>query len=383
MTYSGGLLGEWDALRRGVREALHLSARAIASAERELVVQEFEQALDVLILALRAEARLSAVGFWATAYELFNYLSSYIHTHIATDIEHSNVPRVIVIAGPPRTGTTYLHRLLASLQGYAAPTLMDLRSTLAFGRAGPVSRAVIRAQVGAVRTLGKRVDQLHPIHAGLAEECTFALQHSLRSPGFAMLYRAPSYVEWLSHGHLLEGYKYLSRFYRALNGKRRDSTWVLKSPAHIFGLAELLQFFPDAKVIVTRREIVSSTVSTLELAEALRRTFSKDVDPTELAEELIPRLYDGHRALSYTLAKLPPSQKCILDYDELAREPLCAIDRLAAELELDLTELQRASLPVANGALPHRPRTTRKSAEYYGTSADQIARWFEGSEFRG
>ena len=97
--------------------------RLIAEARRETGLHNFDappidEALERLTRALRTEARLNAAGVYLWHARLLNTLvtrlraNAWFHRH--PEILDEQLPPPVVILGLARTGTTLLHRLLAS-----------------------------------------------------------------------------------------------------------------------------------------------------------------------------------------------------------------------------------------------------------------------------
>ena len=80
----------------------------------------------------------------------------------------------------------------------------------------------------------------HPIEAGAPEECIEFTSQVFRSPRFNDVYRAPSYRAWLDASGYDEGYQFLGRFLRHLQGPgATPRRWILKSPEHVFSFDAL------------------------------------------------------------------------------------------------------------------------------------------------
>src|SRR5215469_586570 len=77
----------------------------------------FEEALEIFLGACRDEAELSLFGRLATPWDAVRFLSNLLRLSAeevrAPDILDQPIERPIFIAGLPRSGTTFLHSLLA------------------------------------------------------------------------------------------------------------------------------------------------------------------------------------------------------------------------------------------------------------------------------
>ena len=94
---------------------------------------------------------------------------------------------------------------------------------------------MVQLQLGIFNQLSPGIRNLHPIEADAPEERIEFTNQVFHSPRFDDVYRAPSYRAWLDASGHEEGYRFLARFLRHLQG-RGDAPrrWILKSPKHRF-----------------------------------------------------------------------------------------------------------------------------------------------------
>ena len=107
----------------------------IATARRRTGLQEFGETpfMDPLLRFLRAcfeEAELSLVGRFATRWDIVRFLSNLLLLHEeekkAPAILDQAIARPIFVSGLPRSGTTFLHSLLAEDPANLVPQVWQL-----------------------------------------------------------------------------------------------------------------------------------------------------------------------------------------------------------------------------------------------------------------
>ena len=141
----------------------------IAVARRRTGLQEFGETpfMDPLLRFLRAcfeEAELSLVGRIATRWDVVRFLSNLLllreEERKAPAILDQAITRPIFVSGLPRSGTTFLHSLLAEDPANLVPQVWQLIHPYVDRKGGHRPDMVIR-RVGeataAVRPLGSRV----------------------------------------------------------------------------------------------------------------------------------------------------------------------------------------------------------------------------------
>jgi hypothetical protein len=98
----------------------------------------------------------------------------------------------IFIAGLPRSGTTFLHGLLAEDPGNRAPRIWEAilppypkHRAAEFG----AGRRMVQLQLGIFNRLSPGIRSLHPIEADAPKECIEFTSQVFRSPRFDDVYR--------------------------------------------------------------------------------------------------------------------------------------------------------------------------------------------------
>ena len=114
---------------------------------------------------------------------------------------------------------------------------------------------------------------------------------------------------------------------------------MLKAPAHLFGLEAMLAAYPDAGIVLTHRAPLEVVGSLASLTVALRSTFSDDVDPIAVGEEMTER---WSRALFGALelrdtGRIPSAQVADVLYPDLMRDPIGVVRAIYTRFDTELT----------------------------------------------
>jgi Sulfotransferase family len=255
----------------------------------------FEHPLRLLLEACRTEAQLSLFGGaairWDTVRFLVNLLLLRAEEKRAPEILDQPIVRPLVIAGLPRSGTTFLHSLLIEDDTNIVPRVWQLIHPYPSPRErkrGMADRRQHRVarQLRMFRLLAPRFRRLHPIEASSPQECSEITAHVFASLRFDTTYRVPSYRRWLDAAGHLDAYRFHKRFLQHLQYQRgAPANWVLKCPDHIFALDALHRVYPDVDLVLVHRDPVAVLASVARLTEVLRRPFSRRVDRIEVGRE--------------------------------------------------------------------------------------------------
>lgn len=198
----------------------------------------------------------------------------------------------VVIVGLPRTGTTMLHRTMASDQRFYTPIWFETRfpsPPLDWDFAGEDPRlATARAEIEAMLEANPDLAAMHPLDAEAPDEEIMLLEQSFYSAVPEAFCNVPDYANWVDGHDNTPGYEYLYKVLQFLQWqkKRRGQVaerWLLKAPHHIHHLDLLINTFPGVKVVQTHRDPLETIPSFTSLNYALWKLNTDDPDPLAVA----------------------------------------------------------------------------------------------------
>jgi hypothetical protein len=333
--------------------SLHVAA-ILAEAQRRTGQGDFGdpaflEPLERLLHSLREEALLNAAGramqFERNVGLLVNRLRTEEHYRRHPEIEAERIERPLVIVGLARTGTTMLHRMLASDPRWLALLWYESRNPAPFpnGERAAVDPRITDAEAEVAAMLAGSPDLIaaHPMDAHAPDEEIMLVEHAFTSWNPEAFCRVPGYSAYLETIDLTPGYRYLLRLLRFLQWQkqRRGETatrWVLKAPYHLGSLDVLFDVFPDARIVMTHRDPVQTVPSLASLVRTLHVLGSDTVDPLEIGAHWAGK---WSRALERAIAARASREERFLDvyYGELVADPMAQVRRIYAHAGLDLT----------------------------------------------
>lgn len=366
-----GRLGVFD--RRLTAESLMDTARR-RSGLRNFGDESFREPLERLLISVREEARLTALGSLITHGRLLAALECRLRVEELyarhPEIQDEALTAPIVIAGLQRTGTTLLHRLLAAhpdLRWLAAwealspaPQLnrVDTIRRSALSGPDPRIRQAKLAERG-LRYLAPEFFAIHPVEASAPEEEVLLLDYSFRSTVPEATLRVPSYARWLEQADPLPAYRYLERLLKLLSWQAPAKRWVLKTPHHLEWLDALLGVFPDAKVIQTHRDPTKTLASFCSMIWHGRAVFSDSVDALEVGREWSRKTHHMvTRGMASRQQRGDEAERFLdVQYSDLMRDPAREVERIfeftglpvSLETQAALKQAQRKNKQHAHG----------------------------------
>ena len=283
-------------LRRPLAAEELLGIARKRSGLRDFGDMSFIDPLRRLLTAVKDEASLSLIGRVATRWDAVRFLSNLLKFH---DVEMrepavgaQQVRQPIFITGLPRTGTTFLHRLLMEDPDNRAPTVWQTIYPYPDQRVDRRPARVAR-QLRAFERLAPEFRALHPLDATSPQECSEITAHVFQSLRFDTTHRIPSYRRWLDATGHLAAYRFHRRFLQHLQHQNPGGRWVVKCPDHVFALDEIRTVYPDARMVFVHRDPVKVLLSVAKLTEVVRRPFTRRLDPKEIGQQESRRWLEG------------------------------------------------------------------------------------------
>jgi hypothetical protein len=381
----GGLLRAWHVRWPDVEPASMMAAARRRTGLPDFGDELFREGLDVLVADF--ERNPAVHGFGRHFFReycvglLCNRLR--IQDELTRDPEILDVPveRPLVIAGLPRSGTTLLHRLMSedpagrtmlfweSFEPAPAPREETYRTDPRIGRAQKTIDLIYR--------LAPRVPVAHYSAAEDPEEDNSLFAHEFRAGFLGFMFDVPDYMSWLNAQDRVPGYRALRRQLQLLSRHIRRAYWVLKAPAHLFGLDALLTVFPDANIVLTHRDPERVIPSVASLAAGFRSLVADPIDLRRLGTEFLEAMAQGPEQAMKARASADPARFFDVRYEALVADPIGTVREICANFGYDFTPEYEAR---ARRYLAHNPQhkhgVHRYSLADFGLDAAAVDRRF-------
>eukprot|EP01031_Cornospumella_fuschlensis_P031477 gene31477-38045_t len=259
----------------------------------------------------------------------------------------------VFVMGLPRTGTTFLHRLLSLDPKVRSPLLWELLAPVPavsknasdeeLRKDNDKRRKFIRKLIADRQSFGdKALQHIHEIGADLPEECIMALTDEL-PVHMSCLYSV--YLNWeklFSETPEIDGdcvtaaYAYYKQVLQILSyqiGEAKDPRrWMLKCPIHLYYTKEIARIFPDARLIWTHRHPVSAVPSLCSLVKSLSQVYyeNESRDDALLGKKVrdLSAKYLLQCVDDIEKSKLPCSH---IHYEELTTNPIGVVKSIYKE----------------------------------------------------
>jgi Sulfotransferase family len=349
----------------------------LAQARRDSGLTHFDEPdvhepLERLTRALREEAQLTEIGVQTWHGRLLNTLVTRLRAREwferHPEILAEELPPPVVILGLARTGTTLLHRLLATDARFYAAAWWEVRFPVPISGAdigGAQRIPAAKAEVAGILAAMPELAAIHPWDALGADEDIMLIDQTLLSTTAESLACVPSYREWIHGRDLRPAYAYLVKLMKFLQwqkkqrGQRADY-WVLKTPMHLGYVEVIAELMPGAVFVQTHRDPLATMPSFASFVHMLWAMGSNAADAHEAARQWSQTLEQHLNHCLQQRARLP-NQFIDVDFRETVGEPQRVIERIYRRIGMPLTEAARADV---NAYMATHPREGRPKHEY-------------------
>jgi hypothetical protein len=279
----------------------------------------WREALDVYVPSLERDAGLHLLGRIHLRDVVRRALLDRLHLQRLRPGLRPLARPPLVVCGLPRSGTTFLHRMLCEAEQTRALPLWELMEPI---RPPGPDRRLARAnrRMSRLRALTPMdLDAIHLMRPELPDECSFLLKSALRS---AMLWQAPAlgWLDWHLSTPATSAYRDWRDWLALLQVP--DRRFVLKDPFHVACLPELFAAVPDAMVVRTHRDPLETLPSYHKLTLNMHAVLCERLD--------VPAIVEANTRWQVALAEaavrvepnVPQSRVLDVDYRRLLADPV-------------------------------------------------------------
>jgi hypothetical protein len=398
---------EWVA--RLNEEGEHLNIRSIvpldeasllAEACRNTGLDDFgdDRWLDhfrVLIDAIENEAKLNFCGRILTRSDLLIYLEARLQITDCyrqhPEIEDEVITQPVFIVGSGRSGTTIFHEALSQDEQFRVVKRWE-----AMFPCPPPEEATYLTdprieKAHQLITLPERIapewKTMHAQAGDLPVECIEFLYLTFLSEVYYCAFQIPSYVDYFRKQDIRETFEWHKRILKLLQWKYKKPHWLLKGPTHMPVLPQLLETYPDARLIFMHRDQVTTTDSVVNVQGTIYWWRTDDPWSGNMLDDIM--MIDGRVKLWDRIigwmedGTIPRGQFTNVIYQEFSADPMKAIRGAYEEIGLTMTPEAAERIEAYLDAKPkgvfgkHVYKTAGDGANSAAEERKALARYYE------
>ena len=291
------------------------------------------------------------------------------------------------IVGLPRTGSTVVHRLLASSPRLTALWWWETAFPLPFAHEAPDDPAP-RQEAGRQLVdwlLGEWPDfeSIDPMDSEAINEEVVLLDRTFLSTTYDSMMPVHAYGHWQAEQDQAPAFRDLYRFMQAIQHQRvargePRRPWVFKTPHHLLGgIGGLLTVWPGVRLVMTHRHVGEVVPSYCSMCCSLSINSSSAYRKQDEGAHWSSRFRNGLERFEQMRETLPAGQVIDVRYEDTVSDPVGTAERVMAALGLGFDAADRAAMEACVEANRREGRPRHKySADQFGLTAESIARDF-------
>ncbi|MCP4683343.1 MAG: sulfotransferase [Desulfobacterales bacterium] len=348
----------------------------------------FVAPLRRLLVSCRKEGGFNSFGWYFIHSLLIKYLCGRLliqHQYKQyPEIRKEQIRQPLFIIGLPRTGTTFLQRLLSQIPSCRALLYWEALSPAPFPTSNTqktdpriqVAKEFLQIRNSVLPTL----NIMHSSYVYQPEECFHLLDKSFISPQLHLLFDLPSYYKWLRKQDMLPVYRYYKEQLQILQFTKPHTPqqrWVLKAPLHMFGIKALLEVFPDACIVQPHRSPVQSLASLCSMLATIRKNLQKKTLTDQLGRETV--LFCNNMLDNFIQVRQEYGAERFIDvnYSILTKDPISIVKKINDHFGISYNETIKKRM---NEWLLENPKNKhglhKYSSKKYGLSNEMISQYF-------
>ncbi len=360
----------------------------LAGVERQLgqsglFSRHVTDALEVICRSAASDANLHAFGRFRIKSLLQDTLiqRGRLEQHFRAHPELAQQALVppIFVTGMFRSGTTFLHRLLASAEDARPLALGELLTPF------PAPNSLLPEHTKAAlkfaifkRTASPEIDAMHYMQLDLPEECVLGLRLDLRAWVFWRSAPLFSYLDWLMQQDMVPSYRLYQRLLQYFQAASPGLRLTLKAPMHLLALPALLEVFPQALVVQTHRDPLACVPSDHKLLFGFHGGVTAGVDQQRVIQTNTRGLIALTERSVAARQSAAGARIVDVDYHDLVRDPMATAKAIYRQFGLPFTpshEQRIAAYLQQNQQFKHGQNPYR--IEQFGQTKAELEQYFK------
>ena len=246
----------------------------------------------------------------------------------------------IIVLGLPRSGTTFLHRLLAMDPAHRAVPWWELARPLPDADSDKQSdrrRQVFQKKLDRRQKLAPDFDRKHYTRVDTPEECIWLLANTFLSPLFWAFAPVYGYLDWYKNQDRLQAYYEYRLLLQVLQEADPTRRLALKSSTHTGAVETLLQTVPGALLIQTHRNPVETSASLVSLFYSVHSRMTERLDVRRMTEAILS-FHEHQIARNLAARDAHPGALFDVYYDRLVADPIGTVRDIYDHYDLAWSE---------------------------------------------
>lgn len=294
------------------------------------------------------------------------------------EITQQTIEQPLVVCGLPRTGTTIMYDLLTRDPDARAPREWEWFIPWPAPEAATFTTDPRIAMVTAMQdhwlAHAPELRDIQRFDCTQPGECNHGMSHHFAGTNFWAELGVPKFAQWVID-EVPDGlYRTHKRLLQQFQWKGPKGRWMLKSPNHLYDLEGLVGTYPDAGLIWTHRDPVSTFSSLSSMVYGFQKAVGSTQTKQAIGRQVVELWVEAMRRGTAVRSRNPDVEARIIDlaHAEVVHDPMGAVRKVYARFAVPFTERTEAALAEFLASSPSRLGKHHHSPEEFGIDPDEV-----------
>lgn len=244
------------------------------------------------------------------------------------------IEKPLIVIGLPRTGTTISYDLMALDPNARAPREWEWYMPWPASDAATFTTdpriAIVQSMYQTWLDHAPELLKIQRFDCTQPGECNHGMCHHFASTNFWAELGVPEFARWLRE-EVPEGqYRTHKRLLQEFQWKGPRGHWILKSPQHLFDLDGLIAAYPDACLVWTHRDPVSTLSSLSSMVSKFQRATGGGEDLKVVGRSVMDMWSAAMARATRSRSTNPKVESALIDlaHREVVHDPIGAVRRI-------------------------------------------------------
>jgi hypothetical protein len=267
------------------------------------------------------------------------------------------IPAPIFVTGLPRSGTSALLNLLEAAPENRALLQWEVQFPDPWPGSAPGDKDPRYDFLAKALEESRDSDfaRIHYVDADTPEECVLLHAYAFHGVQLGFEIMLEPYRSWLLAQDLTPLYRFQKKVMQLLNWRNPGRQWMLKAPAHMWGIDAIMEVFPDARFVWCHRDPQKVVPSINSMNEVVMGMYAGDwshLDRGEVGRSVMEWYAMSLERGLEARAKLPGGLFLDCSQQEFVDRPMELVERVCGQFGLPLEGESRSAMQAHIDANP-------------------------------
>ena len=243
----------------------------------------------------------------------------------------------LLITGIPRSGTTFLHRLMNEDEHWRSLKLYEIQQPIPPAQGQKDKRRSETAkELKPLDLFVPELDSKHLLRADMPEECMWLMGITFCSLEYILEMPLRDYLDWYLQHDRSQAYREYAQLLQIAQAQAPGKPLLLKAPSHRGSLDYLKAVIPNIRLVITKRDRHESAASFSSLLYSALRNNVPVLDKQRLGETVL-KLFSCEEERQKTFLAKHPLLSCTALYQQIRLDPLATVSKIYQHYDIPLT----------------------------------------------